>query len=193
MALWPSLARLWRMKTMQCRPVMRLAMQEVIRAYAEDVRLTPQAFPLLSVEAPPRVPEDCLSLRAACFSLYARLKPSLAATGLTRACSRCLAPSMGASQSGGRGRPNREGALGTRPDRQVAIGRPGRRGDVGFDVAMMDRLRGELPFDDDIRLPESRLHVPKLVLDMAGDIALDARVVTPGKAFDPQARRHLLM
>jgi len=72
MALWPSLARLWRMKTMQCRPVMRLAMQAAIRAYAEDVRLTPQAFPLLSVEAPPRVPEDCISLIAACFSLYAR-------------------------------------------------------------------------------------------------------------------------
>jgi hypothetical protein len=77
-----------------------LAMQAAIRAYAEDVRLTPQAFPLLSVEAPPRVPEDCISLIAACFSLYARLKPSLAATVLTRACSRCLAPSMGASQSG---------------------------------------------------------------------------------------------
>jgi hypothetical protein len=44
-------------------------MQEAIRAYAEDVRLTPQAFPLLSVEAPPRVPEDCISLRAAGFSL----------------------------------------------------------------------------------------------------------------------------
>ena len=55
-------------------------MQEAIRAYAEDVRLTPQAFPLLSVEAPPRVPEDCSSLRAACFSLYARLQPSLAAS-----------------------------------------------------------------------------------------------------------------
>jgi hypothetical protein len=77
-----------------------LAMQAAIRAYAEDVRLTPQAFPLLSVEAPPRVPEDCISLIAACFSLYARLKPSLAATVLTRAYSRCLAPSMGASQSG---------------------------------------------------------------------------------------------
>ena len=58
---------------------------------------------------------------------------------------------------------------------------------------MMDRLRGELPFDDDIRLAESRLHVPTLVLDMAGNIALHARVVTPGKAFDPEARRHLLM
>ena len=57
-----------------------LAMQAAIRAYAEDVRLTPQAFPLLSVEAPPRVPEDCISLIAACFSLYARLKPSLAAS-----------------------------------------------------------------------------------------------------------------
>jgi hypothetical protein len=30
---------------------------------------------LLSVEAPLRVPEGCLSLRAACFLLYARLKP----------------------------------------------------------------------------------------------------------------------
>src|SRR5262249_37517096 len=77
-----------------------LAMQAAIRAYAENVRLTPQAFPLLSIEGPPRVPEDCISLIAACFSLYARLKPSLAATVLTRACSRCLAPSMGASQSG---------------------------------------------------------------------------------------------
>jgi class 3 adenylate cyclase len=44
-----------------------LAMQAAIRAYAEDVRLTPQAFPLLSVAAPPRVPEDCISLIAACF------------------------------------------------------------------------------------------------------------------------------
>ena len=47
-----------------------LAMQAAIRAYAENVRLTPQAFPLLSIEAPPRVPdvpEDCSSLRTACF------------------------------------------------------------------------------------------------------------------------------
>src|SRR5262249_2635614 len=100
---------------------------------------------------------------------------------------------FGYAEDGGRGRPNREGALGTRPDRQVAIRRPGRRADVGFDVAMMDRLRGELPFDDDLRLPESHLHVPELVLDMAGDIALDARVLPPGKAFDPETRRHLLM
>src|SRR5215510_12253340 len=33
------------------------------------------AFPLLSVEAPLRVPAGCLSLRAACCSLDARLQP----------------------------------------------------------------------------------------------------------------------
>ena len=64
---------------------------------------------------------------------------------------------------------------------------------MGFDVAMMDRLRGELPFDDDIRLAESCLHVPQLVLDMAGNIALDACVVPTGKPFDPEPRGHLLM
>src|SRR5215475_10464596 len=97
------------------------------------------------------------------------------------------------TENGRRGRPNREGALSTRPDRHVVIGRPGYRADVGFDVAMMDRLRRELPFDDDIRLAESRLHVTQLVLDMTSNIAFDARVVPPCKAFDPEPRGHLLM
>src|SRR5215831_11044710 len=101
-----------------------LAMQEAIRAYAEDVRLTPQAFPLLSVEAPPRVPEDCISLIAACFSLYARLKPSLAASR----------PAWERLRAAGRGPAAclpAPGMTGTSAVLQPASGRQGARGETG--------------------------------------------------------------
>ena len=69
---------------------MRLAMQAAIRAYAEDVRLTPQAFPLLSVEAPPRVPEDCISSHAGLLSLP-RAQHGLVLERRAEVC--CLSPS----------------------------------------------------------------------------------------------------
>src|SRR5262249_34357719 len=100
---------------------------------------------------------------------------------------------FGQTENGRRGRPNRKGPLGTRPDRNGVTGRPGHGADVGFDVAMMDRLCGDLPFDDDISLAESRLHVPQLVLDMAGNVALDTRVIPTGEPFNPEPCGHLLM
>jgi hypothetical protein len=43
------------------------------------------------------IQKGCISLIAACFSLYARLKPPLARQFSRRPVSRCLAPSVGAS------------------------------------------------------------------------------------------------
>ena len=74
-----------------------------------------------------------------------------------------------------------EVALTAGPDGQAAILTPiGGRG-VGFDIALMDRLRPELPFNDDVRFFEPLLDVAGLEEEVVGYIGAGG-----GVAFVPQ-------
>ncbi len=57
----------------------------------------------------------------------------------------------------------------------------------------MHRLGIKLPLDDDGGFLEAFFHVPKLMLDVAGDVALLAGVLPPGKALHPESGRHIVM
>ena len=63
----------------------------------------------------------------------------------------------------------------------------------GLDVTLVDRLGLELPLDDDVGLGEPLLDVAQLVLNVAGDVALDPGVLAPGEAGHPEVGGHLVV
>ena len=68
-----------------------------------------------------------------------------------------------------------EQALGAGVNRDAAVGRPHGGGHVRLDIALVHGLGVKFPFDDDVCLGKALLNVANLVLDMSGDVALDAR------------------
>ena len=75
----------------------------------------------------------------------------------------------------------------------MAVLRPERGGRVRLNVSLVHRLGGELPFNDDIGLPEPLLQVAALELEVAGDVALRASILAGAGPFDPEPGGHVLM
>ena len=97
---------------------------------------------------------------------------------------------LGDAEDGGGLAADAEGALRARPDGDVAIGVPAGCGGVGLDVALVDGAGGELALDDDVGLREALVEVPALELEVAGDVAVDARVVAAGETLGDGASGH---
>ena len=100
---------------------------------------------------------------------------------------------FGQAQDGCRGGANAERTLGAGPDGHPALGRPDGRGGVGFDVSLVDRLGLELTLDYHVGLGKALLDVAQLVLDVAGDVALDPGVLAPGEAGHPEMGSHVVV
>ena len=64
---------------------------------------------------------------------------------------------------------------------------------MGLDVALVHGLGFVLPFDDDVGLGEPDFHVAQLVLEMAGDVAALAGVVTRPEPLDPETGSHVVV
>ena len=62
-----------------------------------------------------------------------------------------------------------------------------------LDVSLVHGLGLKLALDDDVRFGEPLLDVPHLVLDVAGDIALHASVITAGETLLPKIGGHVLV
>ena len=74
----------------------------------------------------------------------------------------------------------------------MAILRPERGGRVRLDVPLVHCLGGELPFHDDIGLPEPLLQVAPLKLNVAGDVTLSSILAGAGP-FNPEPGGQVLM
>jgi hypothetical protein len=110
MALWPSLARLWRMTTMQCGPVRR----------PWPCQRRSEPMPRTSASPRRRSHSSALKRRRVCQRMAAVAERPAAAVCSLETVSRCLAPSMGASQ---RGRP-RPCCLSPSPRHDWCVSRP---------------------------------------------------------------------
>ena len=64
---------------------------------------------------------------------------------------------------------------------------------MGLDVALVHGLRVEFPFDDDVGFGETLLDVADLVLDVSGDVALDAGVVAASEALHAEIGGHVVV
>jgi hypothetical protein len=62
-----------------------------------------------------------------------------------------------------------------------------------LNVALMNGLGVELPFHNDLGFFKALHHIAQLVLNVAGDVALIASVVSPAEPLHPEPGRHILV